>query len=51
MLERDLHASFGAIRSFRDLACGPVRTAFASPLCDGAPVCALVVAACACEPW
>lgn len=50
-LERDLHAAFGAIAHFRDAAYGPVQTAFASRLCNGLPVCALVVAACAYEPW
>jgi arginine decarboxylase len=44
-LEHDLHAAFAAIPSLRDAACGPVQTAFASRLCTGLPVCALVVAA------
>lgn len=50
-LEGDLHAAFGAIRSFRDTAYGPVQTAFASRRCADLPVCALVVAACTGEPW
>ena len=50
-LERDLHAAFGAIPSLRDSVYGPVHTAFASRRCDGLPVCALIVAAFACEPW
>jgi arginine decarboxylase len=50
-LERDLHAAFGAISSMRDPVYGPVQTAFASRRCDSLPVCALIVAACTCEPW
>ncbi len=50
-LEHDLHAAFGAIGSLRDPRHGPVQTAFASRRCDGLPVCALMVAACTCEPW
>jgi arginine decarboxylase len=50
-LEHDLHATFGAIASLRDPAYRPVQTAFASRRCDGLPVCALIVAACACEAW
>jgi arginine decarboxylase len=50
-LEHDLHAAFGAIGSLRDPVYGPVRTAIATRRCDGLPVCALIVAACACEPW
>ena len=44
-LEHDLHAAFAAIPCMRDAAHGPVQTAFASRLCTGLPVCALVVAA------
>jgi pyruvoyl-dependent arginine decarboxylase (PvlArgDC) len=50
-LEHDLLAAFGAIASLRNPAYGPVQTAIASRRCDGLPVCALVVAACACDPW
>jgi arginine decarboxylase len=53
-LEHDLHAAFAAIPCLRDAACGPVQTAFASRLCTGLPVCALVVAAFsgpACDLW
>jgi arginine decarboxylase len=44
-LEHDLHAAFAAIPCLRDAARGRVQTAFASRLCTGLPVCALVVAA------
>lgn len=50
-LEHDLHAAFCAIASLRDPAYGPVQATFASRRCNGPPVCALVIAACACEPW
>jgi arginine decarboxylase len=49
-LEHDLHAAFGAIACLRDASYGPVQTVFASRLCNGAPVCALVVAAYAGKP-
>ena len=50
-LEHDLRAAFGAIANLRDPLYGPVQTAFASRRCDGLPVCALIVASCACEAW
>ena len=50
-LEHDLHAAFGAIASLRNPAYSPVQATFASRRCNGPPVCALVIAACACEPW
>ncbi len=50
-LEHDLHAAFGAIRSFRGAAGGSVQTLLASRRCEGLPVCAIVIAACAQELW
>ena len=50
-LLHDLHAAFGAIRNFRGAADGSVQTLLASRRCDGLPVCAIVVAACAGESW
>jgi arginine decarboxylase len=50
-LEHDLHTTLGAMRRLRDGDYGPVRTAIASRLCTKQPVCALVVAVYACEPW
>ena len=51
-LEDDLHATLGAMRRSRGEVCfGPVHTAIASHACTVQPVCALVVAVYACEPW
>ena len=50
-LERDLHTTLNAMRQYRDDDYGPVQTAIASRQCMGTPVCALVVAVFACEPW
>jgi arginine decarboxylase len=50
-LEHDLHDTLGAMRRSRDVDYGPVQTAIASRLCGARPVCALVVAVYACEPW
>lgn len=50
-LERDLRSTLDAMRRYRDVDYGPVRTAIASRLCVEAPVCALMVAVYACEPW
>lgn len=50
-LELDLHTTLGAMRRGRDVDYGPVQTAIASKLCSAQPVCALVVAVYACEPW
>ena len=50
-LEQDLHITLGAMRCYRDVDCGPVQMAIASHLCTTLPVCALVVAVYACEPW
>jgi arginine decarboxylase len=50
-LEADLHATLNAMRAYRDIAFGPVQTQIASKTCIAQPVCALVVAVFACEPW
>ncbi len=51
-LEGDLHATLGAMRRSRgDVDFGPVHTTIASRPCTALPVCALVVAVYACEPW
>jgi arginine decarboxylase len=51
LLERDLHTTLGAMCRSRGADYGPVQTAIASRLCGTRPVCALVVAVYACEPW
>ena len=50
-LEHDLAATLEAMRASRELRYGPVHTEIASVPCTGRPVCALVVAVYACEPW
>ncbi len=50
-LERDLRSTLGAMCRSRDVDYGPAQTAIASRLCTAQPVCALVVAVYACEPW
>ena len=39
------------MRAYRDIEFGPVQTQIASKACIAQPVCALVVAVFACEPW
>jgi arginine decarboxylase len=50
-LQADLHATLNAMRAYRDTTFGPVQTQIASTTCTERPVCALVVAVFACEPW
>ena len=50
-LERDLHTTLDAMRASRDLDYGVAQTEIASMQCIERPVCALVVAVYACEPW
>ena len=50
-LEADLHATLNAMRASRDIAFGEAKTQIASKTCIAQPVCALVVAVFACEPW
>ena len=50
-LEADLHATLNAMRAYRDIDFGPVHTQIASTTCTRQPMCALVVAVFACEPW
>jgi arginine decarboxylase len=50
-LQHDLHATLNAMRLSRNHDYGPVHTAVASRRCAAQPVCALVVAVFACEPW
>jgi arginine decarboxylase len=50
-LQDDLHATLAAMRTARTIDYGPVETEIASAPCLERPVCALVVAVYACEPW
>ena len=50
-LGHDLHATLDAMCSQRAFDYGPVHTEVASAVCIDRPVCALVVAVYACEPW
>ncbi len=50
-LEQALHGTLEAMRIGRDLTYGPVQTEIASAQCLDRPVCALVVAVYASEPW
>ena len=50
-LEHDLAATLEAMRASREFNYGPVHTEIASAPCVDRPVCALVVAVYACEPW
>jgi arginine decarboxylase len=50
-LLHDLHATLDAMRSARPFDYGPVHTEIASAPCIERPVCALVAAVYACEPW
>lgn len=50
-LLRDLHGTLGAMRRARSIDYGPVETEIASATCLERPVCALVIAVYACEPW
>jgi arginine decarboxylase len=51
LLEHDLEATLESMRASRDFRYGPVHTEIASAPCLDRPVCALVVAVYACEPW
>jgi arginine decarboxylase len=50
-LETNLHDTLNAMRAYRTIDFGPVQTEIASATCSRRPVCALVVAVFACEPW
>lgn len=50
-LEHDLNQTLEAMRASREGTWGPVQTAVTSASCIKRPVCALVVAVFACEPW
>jgi arginine decarboxylase len=50
-LERDLHATLVTMQRNRGVALGPVHTEIASARCDAEPVCALVIAVYASQPW
>ena len=50
-LEHELHLTLDAMTKRRDMAYGPVQTQIVSRRCEGRPVCALVVAVYASEPW
>jgi arginine decarboxylase len=51
LLERNLFETLDAMRAYRATRYGPVQTAIESRICTGRPVCALVAAVYACEPW
>ena len=50
-LRDDLAATLGAMQRGRGIDLGPVHTEIASATCESEPVCALVVAVYAAEPW
>lgn len=50
-LERDLGSTLQTMQRNRGMALGPVQTEIASARCEGEPVCALVIAVYASEPW
>jgi arginine decarboxylase len=50
-LERDLASTLRAMQHNRGMALQPVHTEIASARCEGDPVCALVIAVYASEPW
>lgn len=50
-LEHDLHVTLDAMTRQRTVDFGPVHTEIAQRECERQPVCALVVAVYACEPW
>ena len=47
----DIHVTLDHMRATRPFAYGPVQTEIASAPCVERPVCALVAAVYACEPW
>jgi arginine decarboxylase len=50
-LEQNLHETLDSMRAYRAIRYGPVQTAIESRTCTERPVCALVAAVYACEPW
>lgn len=50
-LQHDLHATLATMQANRGVALGAVHTEIASACCEGEPVCALVIAIYASEPW
>lgn len=50
-LQHDLQATLGAMTAGRGVTLGPVHTEIASVRCEDEPVCALVIAVYASEPW
>lgn len=50
-LDADLHATLQAMQRGRGVQLGPVHTEVASATCQGEPVCALVIAVYASQPW
>lgn len=50
-LEQDLHATLQTMQHHRGLSLGPVQTQIASIRCEQEPVCALVIAVYASQPW
>lgn len=50
-LERDLHRTLASMQHRRGIQLGAVHTEIASARCDTEPVCALVIAVYASQPW
>ena len=50
-LERDLRSTLETMQRHRGVLLGPVHTEIASARCEGEPVCALVIAVYASQPW
>lgn len=50
-LQQDLAATLRSMQRQRGVDLGPVHTEIASARCDGEPVCALVIAVYASQPW
>ena len=50
-LEQDLRATLASMQLGRRVQLGPVHTEIASAVCTGDPVCALVIAVYASQPW
>lgn len=50
-VSRELHATLLAMQRARGVSFGPVSTELAQVVCEGEPVCALVVAVFQSEPW
>jgi hypothetical protein len=50
-VQHDLHSTLLSMQRNRGVSLGPVHTEIASSTCNGDPVCALVIAVYAPQPW